>query len=365
MRRGARLRSPETLTLAATTAVNITGAANIILGEYDTIANDGLIQETGSGFGYLEIIGGQFTNAGTISEADVEGQIYIESAVFSNSGTIDSSHANAIFIQATNFTNLSGNTLTGGNYNVDAGGDIEIDGNYLITTLAANVTLVGTNSNFYTVTSNAVETTIDSSLRTIAAKGDLSLLGGRSWTLGSSDAVSNYGTLTLGGGTLTATASGATLTNAAGSNLVGFGTVTASTFLNAGTIEATDETLELNAAVTGTGSEMIGAATLEIGAVGSVGSGQTVSFAASGGELELLNPNAFSAAIDNFNLGGFTGDTIVTNWSFVSVALNGTSSANVTLGEDGATTTLDLVGNFQNGTFSQATSGGYTTIGFG
>ena len=105
---------PETLTLAATTAVNITGAANIILGEYDTIANDGLIQETGSGFGYLEIIGGDFTNAGTISEADAEGQIYIESAVFSNSGTINSSHANAIFIQATNFTNLSANTLTSG-----------------------------------------------------------------------------------------------------------------------------------------------------------------------------------------------------------------------------------------------------------
>ena len=109
---------------------------------------------------------------------------------------------------------------------------------------------------------------------------------------------------------------------------------------------------------------MIGAATLEIGSAGSVGSGQTVSFAASGGELELSEPDAFSAAIDNFNLGGFTNDTIVTNWSFVSVALNGTSSANVTLGHAGATTTLDLVGNFQNGTFSHTTSGGYTTIGF-
>ena len=89
-----------------------------------------------------------------------------------------------------------------------------------------------------------------------------------------------------------------------------------------------------------------------------------MSFTASGGELELLNPAAFKASIDDFDLGGLTNDTIVTNWLFKSAVINGTTSATITLNKGASNATLNLVGDFAGGTFSHTASGGYTTIGF-
>ena len=146
-------------------------------------------------------------------------------------------------IEAPIFTNLPAHTLTGGTYEAQAGSTIEIYSADTITTDDANIILSGSARRSRPTTSDGVTSTIDTTLRTIGASGELELLASRNWTTAGA-AITNDGIIQLGGGTLTATASGASLTDATGSKLDGFGTVTATTFANSGTIEASGGTLD-------------------------------------------------------------------------------------------------------------------------
>jgi hypothetical protein len=130
----------------------------------------------------------------------------------------------------------------------------------------------------------------------------LELLADRNWTTAGA-AITNNGQIELGGSELTATASGASLTNASGAKLSGFGIVDAPNFTNLGTVEASASTLDFKTAISGTGKDQIsGASTLEFDA--KVSAGQTVAFTGSGGELALHDPGGFTGLISGFDTAG-------------------------------------------------------------
>jgi hypothetical protein len=142
-------------------------------------------------------------------------------------------------------------------------------------------------------------------------------------------AFTNSGEIQLGDGTLIGAS--ASLTNAAGSTLQGFGTVTAETFTNSGIIEASGGTLTLTNTVTGTGGLQIdGAADLVVG--GSIASGATAAFNGASAMLTLEQPSSFGATVggigagDTFDLMGVTANGATVNGSNQLLATeNGTT----------------------------------------
>ncbi|HKI14448.1 MAG TPA: hypothetical protein VKA12_05460, partial [Roseiarcus sp.] len=203
------------------------------------------------------------------------------------------------------------------------------------------------------------ETALDSSLTTIASTGALSLLDDRSWTT-SGAAITDEGVITLGGGAISATATGASLTIADGGKLVGYGDVAANSFTNSGTIEASGGPLDLNSAVVGTGTLQIDAGA-ELIANGAIASTQTVSFQGTGGALELLSPNTFGASIEGFA----AGDTLLTSARFVSFVENSAgTSGTLTLLSGNTTDHITLVGDYSSSLVTHSRTGGLTTIGY-
>ena len=243
-------------------------------------------------------------------------------------------------IEPTTFTNLPAHTLTGGTYEAEAGSTIDIYSDDTITTDDATIILSGAGSTIETYNpSTGVTSAIDSTLSTIGAGGELELLAGRNWTTAGA-AITNSGIIQLGGGTLTVTASGASLTDAAGSKLRGFGTVTATTFTNSGTIEASGGTLTLTDAVSGTGDlEIDAGATLVLAATAATTNAAT--FNGAGATLTLDHTGDLSGAI-----GGVGLDDI---FHLVGVTANGASvnGSNQLIVTDNGTTvdTLQLSGN--------------------
>lgn len=225
--------SGSTLTIGASTTITQAGAlASLYYYQSDDqIINQGNILADSSGGTFLALQGasGSFTNQGSIivSAGDIFG--------LNGPGT---------------FTNLSGTTLTGGMIEVEASSTLELANNTTLTTLAATLTLSGTNSVVEALnTSTNKQVTLDSKLISIAAAGDLTLLSGRNFTaVANSGNFTDAGTLALAGTGFTAT----TLT-IAGGTLGGYGTV-AGAVADGGTIAAAGGTLTFSGAVTGTGS---------------------------------------------------------------------------------------------------------------
>ncbi len=184
------------------------------------------------------------------------------------------------------------------------------------------------------------------------------LLAGRGWTTQNA-AITDDGLIQLGGGTLKSTGSSASLTDAALSTLRGFGTVTAKTFTNSGTIEASGagKTLTLSDAVGGTGKLQIDAgATLVLAATAATANSAT--FNGAGAELTLDHTGNLSGAI-----GGFGLDDSV---DLVGVTANGASvnGSNQLVVTDNGTVvdTLQLSGNNSGLTFLPVPVTGGTDI---
>ena len=235
----------QVLTLASSVTVDIAGNAYIQSTDTsgDEIVNDGAIDVTGSA-GYLVINPNAFTNKGTIDVANGD-TVYVEPTTFTNSGTIDVSGGASAIIEPTSFTNFPASALIGGIDEAQAGSTLQVYSVDTITTDDADIILSGAGSTIETYNpSTGAFSTIDTTLLTIGPSGELQLLASRNWTTAGAP-ITNDGIIQLGGGTLTATASGASLTDAAGSTLEGFGTVTATTFDNSGTIEVSGGTLTL------------------------------------------------------------------------------------------------------------------------
>ena len=328
----------QVLTLASSVTVNVAGNANIE--DYSGYAGDGIV------------------NDGRI---DVTGYLDINPNVFTNSGTINLANDATTAIDPATFTDLSANTLTGGTYEAQAGSTLLFDGDETITTDDADVILSGAGSTIETHDqTTGVYDTIDTTLTTIGSSGELQFLAGRDWTTPGA-AITNNGIIQLGGGTLTATASGASLTDAAGSELNGFGIVTATTFVNSGTIEAAGGTLEVTGAVTGTGTDTISrAATLEFGAGVSTAAtrgDQDIGFAG-GGTLHLLKPTSFYGEISDF----VAGDTVELNgsWAFSTIS-HAHGVTTLTLASGSTKHGFEFIGDYAQSNFS-ITSGTTTKI---
>ena len=208
----------QVLTLASNDTVDVQGNAQIYGSGFsgDGIINMGLIEQTGNS-GTLDIHPGAFTNRGTIDAEAPNATLDIEPGTFSNSGTIDVANGDFAYIGPTTFTNLSAaGKLTGGTYEAEAGSTLELPNNGSITTDDAHIILSGAGSTIEDYNSNTrVYDTLDTTLSTIGAKGVLELLADRNWATAGA-AITNDGQIELGGGELTAVASGASFTNAVG-----------------------------------------------------------------------------------------------------------------------------------------------------
>jgi hypothetical protein len=332
----------QVLTLASSVFVDVTGNAVIADSGY---SGDGTV------------------NDGVISVILSVGDLSIDSITFANSGTIDVEDGGEAIIEPTTFTNLSSNKLTGGTYEAQAGSTLEVYSDDTITTDDADIILSGAGSTIETYnTSTGAYGTIDQTLTTIGASGELELLADRDWTTPGA-AIRNDGIIELGGGTLTATASGAPLTDAAGSELDGFGTVTTTTFVNSGAIDASGGMLELKGAVTGKGTDTIsGAATLEFGAGVSTAKTlghQDIDFAGDG-TLHLLKPAAFYGEISDFA----AGDTVELkgSWAFSAIS-EAAGITTLTLANGSTTHGFEFVGDYTQSDFS-ITPKATTKIGY-
>ena len=205
--------------------------------------------------GQLELGGGTLavTGLGSSLTDDAGSWLYgfgvVTATTFTNSGLIEAIAGGDINLGASDLTNLSGGTLTGGIYEADPGSTLQLPNNAPIVTDAATIILNGAGSEIQSLnTTSNTEATLETTLTAISAGGALELLGGRNFM--TSDAINNAGTLVIASGVL----GGAALTDASGSTLSGFGTV-ANAFTGAGTVTASGGTLSF----TGTGDSFSGA----------------------------------------------------------------------------------------------------------
>ena len=296
-----------------------------------------------------------FVNAGTLEQTVTTGTTSIDVAL-TNTGTV--SVQTGTLDLSGGLTNLSGSTLTGGAYSVGAGAVLELANNATIITDDANITLRGKSSTIQSFSTNTNDqVSFDSTIRTIGTSGQLHLLAGRSLTTAAAP-IGDDGLVQLGGGTLTVTGVGSSLTIGAGGKLLGFGVVNATTLTNSGLIEASGGTLTVQNAVMGKGSVQIDAkATLVLG--GSTVSGSTAMFNGAGATLTLDKPASFASTTggvgldDTFNLVGVTAN---------GASVNGSNQLVVT--ENGATVdTLQLSGNNSGFDFvTKAVAGGTDII---
>ena len=277
------------------------------MGSQGTLVNNGVINENSSQAG-ASYIQGHFINQGAINARTADDSLDIDPADFTNSGVIDAAGGAYILVNPTTFTNLTAHTLTGGTYEVENNSAIQLNvlSTNSIQTLAANVILSGSASaganagfkEYYTNT--GVATSIDATLRTIAATGRLQILNNRNFSLVTNDAFTNNGLINLGGGAIVGAASGASLTDAAGARIVGFGAINVATFANSGTVEASGGTLAFLQNVAGSGLAQIDSGATLILSQGLSGS---VVFAGDNATLQINNPSLFTATLGGFSLG--------------------------------------------------------------
>ncbi|HEY1258295.1 MAG TPA: hypothetical protein VGF34_03540 [Stellaceae bacterium] len=177
-------------------------------------------------FATLEVTGGNaFTQTagrttlkGTLSAAtiDIEGGVFaVDTKSFTNSGNMVAGNGGKIDFSTGGLTNLSGTTLNGGSFEVDAKGILQLPNNARVATLAADLTLSGKGSVVRSLDTTAkAQVAIETTLTTIAAGGSLAVLGGRTYTTNNS--LSDAGSLEIGPGS---TLNAASLSVAAGGAL--------------------------------------------------------------------------------------------------------------------------------------------------
>jgi hypothetical protein len=349
-----------------------------------------------------------FVNAGTLEAPAVSGEeVDIEIAV-TNTGTISATRGAVLLYRG--LTNLVGSTLTGGAYSVSAAGLLELLQNDAeIVTDDAKISLIGAGSTFatYNETTNLIST-VDATLRTIGASGELDLLAGRNWTTANAATVTGSGALdangtttvsglTIGGtttfsdgGALTESGGSTTLGDAAGdvakvtiastgtwdiedNSGITRGASTSSAITNHGLLEETggtgtsvitpnvtndgtvlvsSGTLELMGAVTGKGTDTIsGASTPEFGAGVSTAAtlgDQDIGFTG-GGTLDLLAPTSFYGEISDFA----SGDTVelLGSWAFSGISEAG-GTTTLTLETGSTKHGFEFVGDYAQSNFS-------------
>jgi hypothetical protein len=285
-------------------------------------------------------------NDGSITAGIGGGFFVVNPRNFTNNGAITVSNSDILYCLPGALTNISGTTLTGGSYEVDANSTLELNSNVKIATDDATIILSGARS----VIERSDGVLIDASLTTIGAAGTLELLGGRNWR--SNVTMSNAGKLDLGGGFFAP----AGLTN---EGLVSGRGVVAVMTTDAGSIEAAGGILDFAKAITGGGTMAVDSGAI-LEADSSAASTLSVIFDGAHGTLALGSPLTFAATINGFaptdtiDLLGITATSAVLGAGDTLVITNGTK----------AVATLQLAGSFTGDTFNVASNGkGGTTIG--
>ena len=254
-----------------------------------TIVNNGTISAI-TGNLSVDVSGGSGTPGGFVNNGLTQalsgGTLSLESGSYANSasGAFGAVGASSQFVMNhdANLANLlAGNVLSLGTYvssTTGAASTLNIRGAgasnvATIGTGAAGtdtiVTLSGANSVFNVTNFNSgVNTTLDSTLTTVASSGRLNILDGRNFNIvAGSGSLTNNGIVQLGGGALTALASLGTNTGLiTGFGSVGFG------IANSGTVEALGGTLSTQAITGATGTiKSNSGATLALGGASSAG----------------------------------------------------------------------------------------------
>jgi hypothetical protein len=336
----------------------------------DTIQGDGII-----GNGGLTV-----ANGGTISSNVSGGTLVLNgSGGLTNTGTLKVGSGALLQVTSGPFTNFSGTTLSGGNYNTS--GTLEIDelgtaGGEIVTN-AAGITLNGTTAKFVDAGAKSVLTKLASN----TATGSFTVSGGATYTTAGN--FNNLGTLAAGSGSTFAVTG--KLANFSGTTLTG-GTYTlggilkfggANVVTNDAAIALTDSTGELvnstnsgnglaNFATNGTtGSFGLsgGANFTTVGAFTndgtlSVGSGST--FKVNGA---LSNVSGGTLKLGTYAVSGtfeFAGANIVTNAANLSLSGSAAKVLNSTTNTSGL---ANFAANSATGVFSVASGANFTTAG--
>ncbi len=277
-------------------------------------------------------------NDGAINAIYAGGYFVVSATKFTNNGDITVSNTDSLALESTAFSNLKSGTLTGGAYNVYGASVLELSA--AITTDLASITLSGAGSDIQYL-NGSTQVQLDSKLAIIGAGGTLALQSGRDFlATANSGTFTDSGLLSLGAGTLSATALSVTATG----SLFGYGTVTGAVANNGG-IEASNGTLLLSGALTGTAGLQIDAASvLEIGSTTTAQ--ETVTFNGTGATLKLDAPSKFASILSGYSAGNiidFTG-TNVTGVTTSGTSLTATAATgNITLTLAAALATEHLV----------------------
>lgn len=222
---------------------NITGLTIVTS---STIAPSGVLDGAGT-------VSGNFllANQGTISADVTSGTIGINTGTLTNTGTLLASKGTLAIQSSVTATNLSGSTLTGGVWMASGTGELDILTG-LIVTDNATITLDGAASVIKSFNSGGgTLQSIENSLTTVGSSGRLNLLNGRDFQV--SDSLVVNGTVTLGGGTLSAPTNGITI--GVGGKVIGSGALDSGTPVTVnGIIEAQGGTLSIPQAQNMSGS---------------------------------------------------------------------------------------------------------------
>ena len=272
-----------------------------------TLGAGAVVQGTGGIGTAIFVAGGgpdSLTNQGTISAnlnartLTIGGPSAASSVTtFTNSGILEARNGGTALVLAATITNISGTTLTGGTWRAVGNGSILNLRSGVITTNAADITLDTAGSVWRTQDPvSSVLTTLESSLTTNAAAGALRILGNRNYT--TANALSNAGTLQLGGGTLTA----ASLTNSG--QVFGFGTL-ANNVANTGTVRAAGGLLTASNGITGN----TGTVQIDAGASLTLGATSTAATLTHNGTALALGANNITVSTAYTNASFGTGNT--------------------------------------------------------
>jgi hypothetical protein len=240
----------------------ITGAGTIGAGSMELSNSGTIIASQGTALLLTMGNGNSVNTAAGKMFGKGAGGLVMQSGIFTNSGIVEADNASSVSYAAGAIdTNNAEGVLAGGTWRAVAtggGATLQVTGGMVVTD-AATIVLSGAGSVFQAGDGNNF-TTLENSLTTIAAAGQLQVLASRGFT--AANAIADSGTVQLGGGTFHATS----LSIAAGGRLFGFGTLSNAPS-NSGKIEAAGGTLTVTGAVGGAGTlQADSAATLTLNA---------------------------------------------------------------------------------------------------
>ncbi|HET6185231.1 MAG TPA: hypothetical protein VFA03_16770 [Acetobacteraceae bacterium] len=298
---------------------SIAGGAAVTLGASSTVTTWGALSSIAVARGLDDSL----LDQGLLSVTGAASRLLVQGGTFTAAGTVVIGNASTLSIQTDAIGNLSGGTLSGGNWQVLAGSTLDLGYANPVSTLTTSMYLSGPGSQVeYFDLGTYQETTIDQTLRAVGSGGTLLIVNGRSFA--DPGSLSVTGRITVVGGTVLA----APLTVAAGGVVSGAGVIGSSTgnVYDSGIILGRGGQLTINGSIL-PGPSGFGSVWINVDGTLAV-SGQEadpVWFIGASGELILSQPALMSGQIS-----GFTGADLIdlTNVGTAGLSLSYASNGN-------------------------------------